>query len=73
MLNVRPKDLLSRGADRVPIDRRAVRGRPALRRVPPSWRTCRLTMSRAHFLAIVGAWFGALAIVLAVALTIRWA
>jgi hypothetical protein len=29
-------------------------------------------MRRAHFFAIVGAWIGALAIVLAVALTVRW-
>jgi hypothetical protein len=71
LLNVRPKDLQSRAAGTVPVERRATRGRPALRRVPPSWRTCRLTMSRAHFLRIVVAWIGALAILLAVALTVH--
>jgi hypothetical protein len=71
LLNVRPKDLLSRAASMAPVERRAARARPALRRVPPSWRACRLTMSRAHFLRIVVAWIGALAILLAVALTVH--
>jgi hypothetical protein len=72
VLNVRPKDLLDRvrspaaGAERI---RR--RGR-ALRRGPPAWRTCRVTMSRGFFFAIVGSWIGGLAILLAVALTLRW-
>jgi hypothetical protein len=71
LLNVRPKDLLSRAGSVVLVERRAARGRPPLRRVPPSWRTCRVTMSRAHFLRIVVAWIGALAILLAVALTVH--
>jgi hypothetical protein len=71
VLNVRPKDLLDRARGPVPTVGRIRRHR-ALRRVPPSWRTCRLTMSRAHFFAILAAWIGGLAIVLAVALTVRW-
>jgi uncharacterized membrane protein YccC len=31
-----------------------------------------MTMSRRFFFAIVGGWIGALAILLAVALTVRW-
>jgi hypothetical protein len=72
LLNVRPKDLLSRAASVVPVEPRATRGRPALRRVPPSWRTCRVTMSRAHFLGIVSAWIGGLALLIAVVLTVRF-
>lgn len=72
MLNVRPKDLLSRAASMAPVERRAARERPALRRVPPSWRTCRVTMSRAHFLCIVGAWIGGLMLLIAVVLTVRF-
>ena len=72
MLNVRPNDVLSRAAKVAPADPRATRDRPALRRVPPSWRTCRLTMSRAHFLGIVTAWIGGLALLIAVVLTVRW-
>ena len=72
MLNVRPKDLLSRVASMAPVERRAMRERPALRRVPPSWRTCRVTMSRAHFLRIVAAWIGGLTLLIAVVLTVRW-
>ena len=72
MLNIRPKDLLSAAQGRAPAESRVARGRAALRRVPPSWRLCRLTMRRAHFLGIVGAWIGGLAIVLAVALTVHW-
>lgn len=72
MLNVRPRDLLSRGASVAPVARRAARERAALRRLPPSWRTCRLRMSRAHFLGIVIAWIGGLALLVAVALTVRW-
>ena len=71
MLNVRPKDLLSRATSMAPVERRAMRERRALRRVPPSWRTCRVTMSRAHFLRIVVGWVGALGILLAVALTVH--
>jgi hypothetical protein len=72
VLNVRPTDLLSRARNMVPVDGRGARGRVALRRVPPSWRTCRVTMSGACFFAIVGAWIGVLAILLAVVLTVRW-
>jgi hypothetical protein len=72
LLNVRPNDLLSRAARVMPRDRRAARNRPGLRRVPPSWRTCRVTMSRAHFAGIVIAWLGGLALLIAVALTVRW-
>jgi hypothetical protein len=72
LLNVRPKDLLSREASVPPLEPRATRERPALRRVPPSWRTCRVTMSRAHFVGIVTAWISGLALLIAVALTVRW-
>jgi len=40
--------------------------------VPPAWRTCRVTMSRAYFFGIAGVWVGVLAILLTVALTVRW-
>ena len=73
MLNVRPKDVLSRAASMAPVERRTTRERPPLRRVPPSWRTCRVTMSRAHFLGIVTAWIGGLTLLIAVVLTVRWA
>ena len=72
MLNVRPKDLLNRAGKLAPVGRRGVRGRLVPRPVLPAWRTCRLTMSRACFFAILGAWVGGLAILLAVALTFRW-
>ena len=72
MLNVRPKDLLSRAARVASVEPRAARASPSLRRVPPSWRTCRLRMSRAHFLGIVTAWIGGLALLVAVVLTVRW-
>jgi len=72
LLNVRPKDLLSRAASNAPAEWRTTRARPALRRVPPSWRTCRLALSRAHFLGIVTAWIGGLALLIAVVLTVRW-
>jgi hypothetical protein len=71
VLNVRPKDLLSRVRETVGHGRSA-RRRRALPPVPPSWRMCRLTMSRAYFVAIVGVWIGGLAILLAVALAVRW-
>ena len=71
MLNVRPKDLENRAASMAPVERRVARGGP-LRRVPPSWRTCRLTMSRAHFWGIVTAWIGGLALLAAIVLTVRW-
>jgi hypothetical protein len=35
-------------------------------------RTSRLTMSRGYFFAIASVWLGVLAILLAVALTVRW-
>jgi hypothetical protein len=69
LLNVRPKDLLSREAGVPPLEPRATRERPVLRRVPPSWRTCRVRMSRAHFVGIV---ISSLALLIAVALTVRW-
>jgi hypothetical protein len=72
LLNVRPKDLLSRAGSMAPVEPRATPERPALRRVPPSWRTCRVTMSRAHFIGIVTAWIGGLALLIAVVLTVRW-
>jgi hypothetical protein len=78
LLNVRPGDLLSREASVPPLEPcatrepRATRERPALRRVPPSWRTCRVRMSRAHFVGIVTAWISGLALLIAVALTVRW-
>jgi hypothetical protein len=72
LLNVRPKDLLSREAGVPPLEPRATRERPVLRRVPPSWRTCRVRMSRAHFVGIVTAWISGLALLIAVALTVRW-
>jgi hypothetical protein len=72
VLNVRPKDLLGRAGKLTPAGRRVTRARRALRPVPPAWRTCRLTMSDGYFFAIVGAWIGGLAILLAVALTVRW-
>ena len=72
VLNIRPKDLLDRARHIAPIDARAVRRGRAPRPVPPSWRTCRLIMSRAQFAGIVGAWVGTLALLLVVALTIRW-
>ena len=72
MLNIRPKDLLGGAEGPAPADGSVTDARLARRPVPPSWRLCRLTMRRAHFLGIVGAWIGGLAIVLAVALTVRW-
>jgi hypothetical protein len=72
VLNVRPKDLLDRARGPAATARRTMRRRHDLRPVPPAWRTCRLTMSRGAFLAIVGAWIGGLALVLAVVLTFRW-
>lgn len=72
MLNVRPNDLLSRAASALPRDRRTARNRPRLCRVPPSWRTSRLTMSRAHFVNIVTGWVGGLALLIAVVLTVRF-
>jgi hypothetical protein len=71
VLNVRPKDLLDRARGPAATVGRVGRRR-ALRPAPPSWRTCRVTVSRAHFFAILAAWIGGLAIVLAVALTFRW-
>jgi hypothetical protein len=71
VLNVRPNDLIDRTRGLAPPDGRITRSR-LLRRIPPSWRTCRLTMSRAHFLGIAGVWIGVLAVLLAVALTVRW-
>ena len=72
MLNVRPKDLLDRAPGSAATVIRIERRRRELRPVPPAWRTCRVTMSHTFFFAIVGAWIGGLAIVLAVALTLRW-
>jgi hypothetical protein len=72
VLNVRPKDLLDRARGPAATVKRVERRRRALHPVPPAWRTCRVTMSRAFFFAIVGAWIGGLAILLAVALTFRW-
>ena len=72
MLNVSPKDLLNRADKTAPVDRREAHKPRAWRPLPPSWRTCRLTMSRADFFAIAAAWIGALGILLAVALTFRW-
>jgi hypothetical protein len=71
VLNVNPKHLLS-AVGKTTADRREARRSETPRPLPPSWRTCRLTMSRAYFFAIVGGWLGALAALLAVALTIRW-
>jgi len=72
VLNVRPKDLLDRARGSAALAGRVTRRRRALHPVPPAWRTCRLTVSRRSFFAIVGAWLGGLAILLAVALTFRW-
>jgi hypothetical protein len=72
VLNVRPKDLLDRARGSAVTVIRIERRRRGLRPVPPAWRTCRVTMSHTFFFAIVGAWIGGLAIVLAVALTLRW-
>ena len=72
MLNIRPKDLLDGAGGPAAGAQRIGRRRRALYPVPPAWRTCRVTMSRTFFFAIVGAWIGGLAIVLAVALTLRW-
>jgi len=71
VLNVRPKDLLDRARGPAATARRVTRRRRALHPAPPAWRTCRLTMSRRSFFAILGAWLGGLAIVLALALTFR--
>jgi hypothetical protein len=72
MLNIRPKDLLSRARVMAPIEGSAARHARVPRPLPPSWRMCRLEMSRAQFAGILGAWIGGLAILLAVALTVRW-
>jgi hypothetical protein len=72
VLNIRPKDLLSRARHMAPIDRSAARRARAPRPLPPAWRMCRLEMSRGEFAGILGAWIGGLAILLAVALTVRW-
>jgi len=72
VLNVRPNDLLGRARGLAPVRGRATRRRLGLRPVPPSWRTSRLTMSRGYFFAIASVWLGVLAIVLTVALTVRW-
>jgi hypothetical protein len=72
VLNVRPKDLLDRARGPAPGAERVRRRRRALRPVPPAWRTCRVTMSHTFFFAIVGVWIGGLAILLAVALALRW-
>jgi len=71
VLNVRPKDLLRLVRETGPAHGRRARERRAFHQAPPSWRMCRLRMSRAQFSAIVGAWIAGLAIVLAVALTVR--
>jgi len=72
VLNVRPKDLLDRARGSAAGTERITRRCRGLRPAPPAWRTCRVTMSHTFFFAIVGAWIGGLAIVLAVALTLRW-
>jgi hypothetical protein len=72
VLNVRPDELLSRAGTTARVDGRLARRLRALRPIPPSWRASRLRMSRADFIGIAGAWIGALAILLAVALTVRW-
>jgi hypothetical protein len=63
-------DLFRRAGGTAPVERFVARRGRALRPIPPSWRTCRLTMSRAHFLGIIGGWIGGLAIVLALVLTL---
>ena len=72
VLNVHPNDLLSRVSKIAPADKRVAWRYPALRRVPPSWRTCRVSMSRAYFFGIVSGWIGGLALLIAVVLTVRW-
>jgi hypothetical protein len=68
VLDVRSKNLRRRASQTAPVKRTIARRRRALRPVPPSWRTCRVTMSRVHFFGIVGGWIGAIAIVLALVL-----
>jgi len=68
--HVHPKHLLSRIERRAPPHRGA--GGRLLFRPSPSRRLCRFTMPRAAFVVIVGSWAGALAILLLLALALRW-
>jgi len=72
LLNVRPNDLLGHAAKTAPVEQFLGRRPRVWRQVPPSWRTCRLTMSRAHFVGIVAAWVSGLALLIAVVVTVRW-
>ena len=45
----------------------------ALRPKPPTWRTCRVDMPRTAFLCLVGGWAGAVLVLLATVLLIRFA
>ncbi len=71
MLNISPKDLLRQARAR-PSGLRRRPDRYRMRRTPPSWRTCRVDMSRAQYLRVVAGWSGAVAILLVIVLSVRW-